>query len=180
MTLWKVILLGRCYICDTSLASFHYINDTPTNSSSSSTPKFLNSNKNNNNSSPHIAKFIKDFESLLWFSYRKDFPPIGPAEITSDIGWGCMLRTGQMMLAEAFIFCFLGRGMNANLCCWLLIHIRLADKWARFATVLCLQTGTVGCCHSCTTNCAFITIGIAAVCRLPCSHFSFLSPQHSE
>jgi cysteine protease ATG4 len=101
-SLAPIVLLGNCYQCDSTIAQFHYINDSGS--------KFLPSlNKNNNNSSPHVAKFLKDFASLLWFSYRKDFPPIGPAAITSDIGWGCMLRTGQMMLAEALIIHFLGR-----------------------------------------------------------------------
>ena len=42
-------------------------------------------------------------KELLWFSYRKNFPPIPPdRRYQSDAGWGCMYRSMQMLLGNAF------------------------------------------------------------------------------
>lgn len=38
--------------------------------------------------------------SLFWFTYRWNFPEIVPYQITTDAGWGCMLRSAQMLLAH--------------------------------------------------------------------------------
>jgi cysteine protease ATG4 len=47
------------------------------------------------------SQLRKEFEaSLYWFTYRWDFPEIKPYNITSDAGWGCMLRSAQMLLAH--------------------------------------------------------------------------------
>ncbi|XP_031554762.1 cysteine protease ATG4B-like [Actinia tenebrosa] len=51
----------------------------------------------------------KDIRTRLWFTYRKHFPNIGGTGPTTDSGWGCMLRCGQMMLAQALICRHLGR-----------------------------------------------------------------------
>ncbi|XP_046542398.1 LOW QUALITY PROTEIN: cysteine protease ATG4B-like [Haliotis rubra] len=50
-----------------------------------------------------------DIVTRLWFTYRKNFAHIGGSGPNSDQGWGCMLRCGQMMLAQALCSRHLGR-----------------------------------------------------------------------
>ncbi|CAD8070267.1 unnamed protein product [Paramecium primaurelia] len=40
------------------------------------------------------------FESTIWFSYRTKIPQLQYSTLTSDTGWGCMLRVGQMALCQ--------------------------------------------------------------------------------
>jgi cysteine protease ATG4 len=76
--------------------------------------------------------FLDDFESRIRLTYRSGFPPIPRSQdpkaaasmslavrirqlgqqegFTSDTGWGCMIRTGQSLLANTLLFCELGRG----------------------------------------------------------------------
>ncbi|KAL3282068.1 hypothetical protein HHI36_005267 [Cryptolaemus montrouzieri] len=57
-----------------------------------------------------IIKIRQDITSKLWFTYRKNFVPIGGDDgSVSDKGWGCMLRCGQMVLGQALLFLHLGR-----------------------------------------------------------------------
>ena len=45
----------------------------------------------------------ESFSSLLYFIYRKDFPVIPNTSLTTDCGWGCAIRSTQMLVANAFI-----------------------------------------------------------------------------
>ena len=58
-----------------------------------------------------MDKFKRDFTSFIWFTYRQDFPSIKDTQFTSDVGWGCMIRSGQMIMAQALVRHFLGRGL---------------------------------------------------------------------
>lgn len=37
--------------------------------------------------------FYNDFEKIIWFSYRR-------LEQFEDVGWGCMIRVIQMLIAQ--------------------------------------------------------------------------------
>lgn len=55
------------------------------------------------------ADIRRHARSLFRLTYRRDFPPLLPYTITSDAGWGCMLRSAQMLMAYAMKRHFLGR-----------------------------------------------------------------------
>lgn len=57
-----------------------------------------------------LEGFKRDFSTRLWMTYREKFPLMNDSNYTSDCGWGCMIRSGQMLLAEALVRHFLGRG----------------------------------------------------------------------
>jgi hypothetical protein len=59
-------------------------------------------------------EFRLDFYSRIWCTYRSQFEPIGNSDFTSDAGWGCMMRTGQSLLAQALLFHHIGRGKCHN------------------------------------------------------------------
>jgi hypothetical protein len=51
-------------------------------------------------------------KSLIRLTYRRDFPSFDPYCITSDSGWGCMLRSAQTMMANVFVRHYLGKGKS--------------------------------------------------------------------
>jgi cysteine protease ATG4 len=55
----------------------------------------------------------EDETNLFWFSYRCDFTEIKPEGITSDAGWGCMLRSAQMLIGQALRVHYCGRQWKA-------------------------------------------------------------------
>ncbi|KAL1995358.1 hypothetical protein VTN49DRAFT_1545 [Thermomyces lanuginosus] len=78
------------------------------------------------------SAFLDDFESRIWITYRSNFPLIPKSKdpnaqanmsigvrlrsqlvetegFTSDTGWGCMIRSGQSLLANALSILLLGR-----------------------------------------------------------------------
>ena len=71
----------------------------------------------NNTAPTHIKHFVEHFLTITWLTYRKNFPPIEGTQITTDCGWGCMVRSGQMMLATALNYHLLGKGMYW-VCSW--------------------------------------------------------------
>lgn len=81
--------------------------------------------------------FLDDFESKLRFSYRTGFPLIPRSEdpkasssmsfsvrlrsqlsdqggFASDTGWGCMIRSGQSLLANSMVILRLSRGTHSS------------------------------------------------------------------
>ena len=55
-------------------------------------------------------EFYEDYVSRIWCTYRRGFANLGQrSNYRSDSGWGCMIRSGQMMLAEALLRHTIGR-----------------------------------------------------------------------
>nr|XP_013805419.1 PREDICTED: cysteine protease ATG4C [Apteryx mantelli mantelli] len=91
-----VFLLGKCY---------HFKSDESGELSTDGS----SFDQINTEISGNVEEFRKDFISRIWLTYREEFPPIKGSALTTDCGWGCTLRTGQMLLAQGLMLHFLGR-----------------------------------------------------------------------
>jgi cysteine protease ATG4 len=56
-----------------------------------------------------LAALQLDFSSKILMTYRKGFEPFRDTTYTSDVNWGCMIRSSQMLFAQALLFHRLGR-----------------------------------------------------------------------
>ncbi len=56
-----------------------------------------------------LAAFHLDFHTRLWFTYRREFQEFRGTTMNTDCGWGCMIRSGQMILANALLMQRFGR-----------------------------------------------------------------------
>lgn len=104
---------------------------TPPDSSDSSFSSLAYEEKGEDDGWPRA--FVEDFESRIWMTYRTSFEPISRSSdpkataalsftmrlktladqqggFSSDTGWGCMIRSGQSLLANTLSLCDLGRG----------------------------------------------------------------------
>ncbi|KAF7826466.1 cysteine protease ATG4-like isoform X2 [Senna tora] len=59
--------------------------------------------------SNRFGAFEQDCSSKILITYRKGFDAIGDTKYTSDVNWGCMIRSSQMLVAQALLFHKLGR-----------------------------------------------------------------------
>ena len=60
-------------------------------------------------SSDELLQFWTHYRSLIWITYSTHFPKIDSSHFTTDVGWGCMIRAGQSMLATCLLCHFFDR-----------------------------------------------------------------------
>ncbi|PVU89724.1 hypothetical protein BB561_005188 [Smittium simulii] len=64
--------------------------------------------------STYPVKFIDRFQNLIWCTYRYNCRPVDPNNFSTDAGWGCMLRAGQSLVAQALQYHYFGQDYNID------------------------------------------------------------------
>jgi len=123
----SIWMFGREYKFDggTSYHPLNLISQSPTGTGTQQNENIENNNSNSNSNNADInnlasilptiqdqlfiQEFLEDFSSsVLWFTYRQGFQYIEGTNFESDRGWGCMLRSGQMLLSNLILHHVLG------------------------------------------------------------------------
>lgn len=133
----EIVCLGKVYSPISKATQLNDNESNDNSSNSNTTPETINTQQSSIslkdqqlNSSEWPQEFLDDVDSKLWFTYRTNFPVIpcsrdGPSSVsigrffrgsgidlngfTSDVGWGCMIRTSQSLLANCILMIQLGR-----------------------------------------------------------------------
>lgn len=96
-----------------------------------------------------LDDLMADFRSRLWITYRSGFAPIGGVGPSTDSGWGCMLRCGQMVVAQALIVKHLGRDWR-----WSALDggspgsPEKSEKYSTYQRILGMFIDQKNCCYS--------------------------------
>jgi len=101
-----------------------------------------------------------DVASLIWCSYRRNFEQMLPYSFTSDSGWGCMVRSAQMLMAQALRVHWLGRDWR------LPAHYLGKVECERYMQILRLFTDLPGKGHLFSIH-NMIKVGLASYDKLP-------------
>jgi cysteine protease ATG4 len=80
------------------------------------------------------TNFLKSFSQRIYLSYRKQFEPLNGLTrsgdpITSDCGWGCMIRCAQMLLAQTLLIHMTNPHSN----------IQISDKCPKRNSIECFR-----------------------------------------
>ena len=61
---------------------------------------------------PEFGLLMSMIYSQIWLTYRSGFTPLHNSTMKTDMGWGCMIRSLQMMIARGLLNIKAGRSKN--------------------------------------------------------------------